>query len=189
MTRETETRRAAARNAWTTSIALTLLAVGCTSAPLALPRPIAVSTDKPTTRAAILNGMAARSWSVEAEKPDRILARLDYRTHVAKVWIDYAGPDILFKYGGSARLDCVPAGNSCSEIHQNYNRWVRNLGLDIASAVTRERAKETTAPVAAAPTETGLETATSDAGASDAAASTSRAGGTTPMSQDQSQDQ
>ena len=121
--------------------AIAMLAVSCTR-PLMLPGPILTTADKAGTRAAIFEGMAVRGWVVEDEMGEQVLARLDHRTHVAKVLIDYAGRQIQFRYGGSERLNCKREGDSCRAIHRNYNRWVRNLGLDISRAVTRQRGRE-----------------------------------------------
>ena len=121
---------------------LAMLTVSCISKPLMLPGPILATGDKAGTRAAIFNGMAVRGWAVEDEVGEQVLARLEHRTHVAKVWIDYAGRQIQFRYGGSEGLNCKPEGDSCRAIHRNYNRWVRNLGLDISRAVMRQRSRE-----------------------------------------------
>jgi len=115
---------------------------GCAATPLALPDPILGLNDRHVTRSAILEGMAVRGWLVEQEVGSRILARLERRTHVAKVWVDYGEQQIVFSYGGSRGLDCTQEGDSCRSIHGNYNRWVRNLALDISRALTKRRAVE-----------------------------------------------
>jgi hypothetical protein len=145
MTHYTGTRRPVRMTGVAVGITLTALAVACTSAPLLLPQPISVNANARVTRAAILNGMALRGWAIEKEEPNRVLARLNSRTHVAQVWIDYAGSKIQFRYGGSTSLGCVPAGDSCSAIHRSYNRWVFNLSQDISGELTRQRAKDASA--------------------------------------------
>ena len=119
-----------------------MLVVSCMSSPLILPGPILATEDRATTRAAIFEGMAVRGWVVEDEDGKRILARLDRRRHVAKAWIDYAGRQIQFRYGGSESLDCKAEGDSCRAIHRNYNRWVRNLGIDISKAIMTQRSRD-----------------------------------------------
>jgi len=114
--------------------------VACTATPLTLPGPILGLDDKAGTRKAVLEGMAVRGWVVEEEVGTRVLARMDRRSHVAKVWIDYTGKQIEFSYGGSRGLECDQEGDSCRSIHRNYNRWVRNLALDISRKVTERRA-------------------------------------------------
>lgn len=118
------------------------LGLGCTSAPLTLPGPILGVGDNAATRNAILDGMAVRGWVVEKEEGTSILAKIDQRSHVAKVWIDYSSNQIQFRYGGSKGLDCHRHGESCSSIHRSYNKWVRNLSLDISRQVTARRARE-----------------------------------------------
>jgi hypothetical protein len=86
--------------------------------------------------------MAVRGWVVEQEVGSRVLARLHRRTHVAKVWVDYSEEQIEFRYGGSDGLECKQEGDSCRSIHGNYNRWVRNLALDISRELTKRRAVE-----------------------------------------------
>ena len=119
-----------------------MLAVSCVSSPLMLPGPILGTGDSATNRAAIFEGMAVHGWVVEDEDGKRILARLDHRRHVAKAWIDYAGRQIQFRYGGSESLDCKVEGDSCRAIHRNYNRWVRNLGIDISKAIMTQRSRD-----------------------------------------------
>jgi hypothetical protein len=116
--------------------------LACAATPLTLPGPVLGLDDKRATRAAILEGMAVRGWVVEQEVDRRFLARLNRRTHVAKVWIDYSGRQIEFSYGGSDGLECVDDGESCRSIHANYNKWTQNLATDISRKLTERRAVE-----------------------------------------------
>jgi hypothetical protein len=117
--------------------------VACSATQLTLPGPILGLDDKRATRSAILEGMALRGWVVEQEVGSRVLARLHRRTHVAKVWIDYTEKQIEFSYGGSDGLECDAEGDTCLSIHGNYNKWVRNLALDISRKLSERRALET----------------------------------------------
>ena len=86
--------------------------------------------------------MSKRGWAIEQEEERRILARIQVRAHVAKVWVDYRDPQIAFEYGGSEQLQCKPLGQSCSSIHEKYNVWARNLASDIAREITKRRAAQ-----------------------------------------------
>jgi hypothetical protein len=88
----------------------------------------------------VIEGMARRGWVIEEEADGRVLARLHRRRHVAKVWVDYSDRQITFRYGGSDGLGCVPSGDACSLIHGSYNKWARNLSLDISAEITKRRA-------------------------------------------------
>lgn len=114
--------------------------IACTSTALLMPGQIRALPNATDTRAAILEGMTQRRWILEDEAPGRLLARIDVRHHVAKVWIDYDEEAIRFRYAGSQQLDCRRSETGCRSIHRNYNRWVRNLAIAIASAVGAQRA-------------------------------------------------
>ena len=116
-----------------------VLLTSCTSTPLVLPGPILALDDKAETREAIVDGMAKRVWVIDDETDDKILARLNIRSHMAKVWIEYPGRTIVFSYAGSANLDCKPQGNACRSIHRKYNGWVNNLSMDIGAEINKRK--------------------------------------------------
>ena len=74
---------------------------------------------------AIVSG-AQRGWTARAVEPGHIEARLVVRTHVAVVDIHYDESAYSITYKQSDNLN-YKAG----KIHRNYNRWVRNLDLDL----------------------------------------------------------
>jgi hypothetical protein len=113
--------------------------LACTSAALRMPGQIRALPDPVETRAAILEGIEQRRWIFADEVPGGILARIDVRSHVAEVWVEYDEDAITFRYAGSHRLDCDPSPDGCESIHNNYNRWVRNLSIAIATAVAKRR--------------------------------------------------
>ena len=121
---------------------LSLAVAACSLARLALPGPVLGLEDKAATRSAILEGMAKRGWVLEQEEGRRILARIQVRGHVAKVWVDYSDRQIAFRYGGSEGLRCIREADSCSSIHEKYNSWAGNLALDISREITKRRAVE-----------------------------------------------
>ncbi|MDJ0786022.1 MAG: hypothetical protein QNK05_04400 [Myxococcota bacterium] len=117
------------------------LALGCASGhPIVMPDSLQGMGTIEETRAAVFDGIYRRDWVVEEERPLSVLARLELRTHTAKAWIDYDADRVSFRYGGSKNLGCKPQGDGCSEIHGNYNRWVRNLGISIGASIAKTRA-------------------------------------------------
>lgn len=120
-----------------------LLAVtwSCASGhPLVLPNPLVGLGTVEETRQAVFDGIYGRQWVVTQEQPNSVLARLEIREHRALAWVDYDADRVTFRYGGSENLKCRASGDGCSEIHGSYNRWVRNLGISIASSLAKHRA-------------------------------------------------
>jgi hypothetical protein len=113
----------------------------CASTALRLPEPLRALPDPAETRIAILDGMQRRRWSVMDERPEAILAGIEVRGHVAKMWVEYDTEFVRFRYGGSTALDCRPSADGCSSIHGKYMQWTRNLAAAIADELaTRRRA-------------------------------------------------
>ena len=78
---------------------------------------------------AIVTGVQ-RGWKAHVVDPGHIEARLVVRTHVAVVDIHYNDSAYSITYKQSDNLD-YKAG----KIHRNYNRWVRNLDLDLQQSL------------------------------------------------------
>jgi hypothetical protein len=91
-------------------------------------------------RAAILRGMAVHRWERVSDESGRIVARLVVRRHMAEVTISYDANEIEIRYRNSEELACKPSGDSCSEIHRAYNRWVVQLRKDISAELLRASA-------------------------------------------------
>jgi hypothetical protein len=121
-----------------------LIAPSALAAEVDMPDPIPALEDPKETRRAIIAGMAIRNWQIERETPERILATLKLRRHVAKTWIDYSTDQVSFTYGGSVNLECklawpMETPPRCTWIHGRYNTWLRTLRRDIAMEVTKSR--------------------------------------------------
>ncbi len=109
---------------------------GCSRlAPLENPGQIAVNSPDPQwARHAILSALPRRGWVAEGEWPGIIVARLDIRSHRARVRIDYDASTVRISYVDSVNLKFAVDSNGVPYIHRNYNLWVRNLASDIALA-------------------------------------------------------
>jgi hypothetical protein len=118
----------------------TLALSSACATPLRMPEPVRAVGTLEETRVVIIEGMSRRGWIIDDEKPGRVLASIFIRGHTAKVWITYDDSYIRFTYGGSDRLKCLPAGDSCSFIDSHYNKWVRNLAIDINRVASAHRA-------------------------------------------------
>jgi hypothetical protein len=105
-----------------------------------MPEQLRALPEPAETRAAILDGMRERRWSMMDERPGAILAGIQVRRHVAKMWVEYDPEYVRFRYGGSSELDCRPSGDGCRSIHGKYNRWTRNLAIAIAEELATRRA-------------------------------------------------
>lgn len=111
--------------------------VGCRSAPMVHPPPIASPLGAESNRQAILRGLVAHRWMPLQEEPGRITAMQDKGSgkHTATVDILYDDDVIQIRYLGSHNLRCVPADDACSSIHRAYNRWVVQLRKDLEYGV------------------------------------------------------
>lgn len=126
------------RSAWLALVAAAVVAA-CTSAALRLPEQLRALPDPVETRAAILDGMQSRRWSMMDERPQAILAGIEVRGHVAKMWVEYDAEFVRFRYGGSTALDCRPSPDGCSSIRGKYMQWTRNLAAAIADEIATRR--------------------------------------------------
>jgi hypothetical protein len=91
------------------------------SAKVALP-PYATASNE-TTRAAILRALQERTWIVEAEEPNTIVASVSAGGHSATASIYYDDLNYSIKHIESSpglKYDGV-------EIHRRYNTWIKNL--------------------------------------------------------------
>lgn len=120
--------------AFTSSLAL---AACSTTTQLMTPGPMAAFPDLGVTRAAILRGMALHSWYPDGEAPGQILARLNIRSHQARVLISYDPSRVSFQYVDSINLDYQVGRDGVAYIHRNYNTWVRNLAQAISQELSR----------------------------------------------------
>ncbi len=123
--------------AWAASA---VLLAACSTVPLLEPQPLTGVGSAEGNRTAILRGMAIHHWERVSEEPGQIVARLVVRRHMAEVAIRYDANEIAIRYRSSEELGCEPVGDTCSEIHRAYNRWVVQLRKDISSELLRTSA-------------------------------------------------
>jgi hypothetical protein len=119
------------------AVQMMLLLAACNTVPLLEPQPLAGTGSLEENRAAILRGMAVHRWERVSDEPGRIVARLVARRHMAEVTISYDADAIEITYRDSEELLCKPLGESCSEIHRAYNRWIVQLRKDISAELLR----------------------------------------------------
>ncbi len=83
-------------------------------------------------RAAIVQAAAARQWTLSEVDPGHFVATVHVRTHMAQVDITYSTEHYSIKYKNSD--DLLYNG---SEIHRNYNKWVKILQNEINKALAK----------------------------------------------------
>ena len=74
----------------------------------------------------IQRGGTVRGWVVKKIKAGHLQATIFVRSHMAKVDINYTANSYSIRYNDSENL-----GFKNGKIHRNYNKWVRNLNMDI----------------------------------------------------------
>lgn len=92
--------------------------------------PVPSASGKPLSnedvKKAIMRAGATLGWKMEAEKPGRVMATLNIRTHTAVVEIPYSPKSYSINYKSSVNLN-----EAEGQIHNNYNGWVKNLAKGI----------------------------------------------------------
>jgi len=92
-----------------------------------IPVPVALQDSSSSTVANIIKTSAInRGWRVEDVSPNVVRATLDNRTHEAVIDIHYSKTSYSIDYVSSK--DLLYNG---TQIHRNYNRWVKTLENDI----------------------------------------------------------
>lgn len=81
---------------------------------------------------AIRLGSAKRGWMITKEDPGQMEATLHVRDHTVKVAISHDTQAVRIKYVSSENLEYAEK-NGQQHIHGNYNKWVRNLAVDISA--------------------------------------------------------
>lgn len=108
-----------------------LMFVACTTAPIVNPS-VSLTSQPGRTTADVTNAIKAAGirygWEMVESGPGVITGTIHVRKHTAVVDISYDAESYHIEYRDSEQLDHL--GN---EIHKNYNRWVRNLQLEINS--------------------------------------------------------
>jgi hypothetical protein len=86
--------------------------------------------------AAIRAAGSKRRWSMEKINPGLMRGTLKLRSHVAVVDIAYSNEAISLSHNSSQNLQF-----DGTNIHRNYNLWIRNLELDITESLRAAGAK------------------------------------------------
>src|SRR5262249_57578741 len=82
-------------------------------------------------REAIERAGRGLGWQMESVAPGRIVGTLHLRTHMAQVDIPSTTPPYSITYRDSQHLNY-----DGSNIHSNYNGWIRNLDQAIQKQLT-----------------------------------------------------
>lgn len=99
---------------------------GCRSGPVynidsnAIPTTDNISLKK--IQKAIVSACFGLGWQAKVQKPGHVVATLNLRSHVAVVDIKFSTKSYSIKYKDSVDLDY-----DGTNIHSNYNGWIRNL--------------------------------------------------------------
>jgi len=84
------------------------------------------SLSKADVKNAIMKAGTTRGWVIKEDSPGRLVGTLFIRKHMAKIDIKYSEKFYSINYRDSENLNY-----GGSVIHQNYNKWVKNLQQDI----------------------------------------------------------
>ena len=71
-----------------------------------------------------------KRWTTSIKKPGHIIAILRNRHHIAEVDINFTTQKYSIVYKDSQALNYADG-----RIHRSYNRWIRNLELEIQKAL------------------------------------------------------
>jgi hypothetical protein len=84
-------------------------------------------------KAAIIHAGKSRGWTVVDSEPGRVTLRYAPRTHEVIVAVRYDANGYKIEYVSSKEMNYeIKRGEP--EIHGNYNRWIRNLAIDIQNS-------------------------------------------------------
>lgn len=119
----------------TVLLSITMVGFDVKAAPIynVTDHPIAASSHKLSQSKianVIIGAGLKRGWKMQKTSNSTILARLDLRSHVAVVDIQFSRRSYNITYNSSKNLR-YNNGN----IHRNYNNWIKNLEKDIAVAL------------------------------------------------------
>ncbi len=84
---------------------------------------------------AIIASPEARGWALQKISEGVIKGEITNRKHYAEITINYNTEKYSITYSGSRNLMA-----SGTEIHSNYNKWIKNLEDDIWQSVARAAA-------------------------------------------------
>jgi len=114
---------------------LLLMLAGCRSNPVFnienAPIEISAKHSSNDVKKAIIRAGIGLGWQMKAKKGGHIVASLYLREHVAIVDITYTKKSYNIKYKSSQNLSY-----DGTNIHSNYNGWVRNLNRQIQAQLS-----------------------------------------------------
>ena len=84
-------------------------------------------------KAAIIHAGKTRGWAVTDSEPGRVTLRYAPRTHEVVVAVRYDANGFKIEYVSSREMN-YEVKRDAPWIHGNYNRWIRNLALDIQNS-------------------------------------------------------
>lgn len=84
-------------------------------------------------KAAIIHAGKSRGWTVADSEPGRVTLRYAPRTHEVVVAVRYDSNGFKIEYVSSKDMN-YEVKRGTPQIHGNYNRWIRNLALDIQTS-------------------------------------------------------
>ncbi len=84
-------------------------------------------------KAAIIHAGKARGWTVADSEPGKVTLRYAPRTHEVIVAARYDANGFKIEYVSSKEMN-YEIKRGTPEIHGNYNRWIRNLAIDIQNS-------------------------------------------------------
>jgi hypothetical protein len=114
-------------------ILTTLLFVGCRTAPIYDVSDAGIPAQNATIDdigRAIITAGGSLGWVMKKEKPGHIVGTLNLRTHTAIVDIRYDTSKYSITYKDSTNLQY-----DGTNIHSNYNGWIKNLSTAINNQI------------------------------------------------------
>lgn len=92
-----------------------------------------IETTAARIKAAIIHAGKARGWTVSGSEPGKVTLRYAPRTHEVIVAVRYDANGFKIEYVSSKEMN-YEVKRGTAEIHGNYNRWIRNLAIDIQNS-------------------------------------------------------
>jgi hypothetical protein len=102
------------------------------------PEPVAVprGLSENEVEHAVLDAAVQREWVIVSRGPGEMIVRYAPRDVSASVRIAYDSQSVRLTYAGSTNLDYAVSGGE-RYIHNNYNRWVQHLAVEILRNMLR----------------------------------------------------
>jgi len=114
-------------------IASALLALAACTRAVLMPAPVIMvpaGVGQGQVKAAIVNALDGRGWSIDKLQDGNILTTLHLRDHTATVRVTYDTNSVHISYVSSTNLE-YRTEKGVRYIHRNYNGWIGFLEQDI----------------------------------------------------------